>query len=238
MDNRVIVTPIWSRILLLIIDLILIIGFLKNIAGEGFIRSIIGFGFLIVILTILTISSFTVYQFGYFNISVKYLFGIIRKYDIYGIIGYAFFYSTGESSELSFRIYFENKTLYIMLPSNKSKNIALEFFEDNYERIKNENIEKIANNNMEIKINKRKKYIFCKEYFEQIKNTKRNIYYYSKDISKVEIRKFIYKKLFEKRTLIIQTYSGEKIKLDDHKCKGGIGLFEYLEENVKCGNCT
>jgi hypothetical protein len=91
---------------------------------------------------------------------------------------------------------------------------------------------------MEIKINKRCILRFDKEKFELIKNIKINVYYYTKDINKIELRKFKIKKSFENRTLIIQTHDGKKLKLNDAKCKGGIGLFEYLIENIKCGNGT
>jgi hypothetical protein len=238
MDNKTIVEPFWSKIPLLIIDLIMIGLFIGSFLNEGLnFRGDIVLGLFIVFLMFLTIGSFTTYQFKFYYILVKYPFGIIKKYDIEDVIGYIFD-TRGDSTGLRFIIYLGCKTLYITLSGDKSINTALEFFNENYERIKNKNIEKIINDAIEININKRNKLRFFKERFELIKGTKINIYYYNKDISKIELSKFVSKKLLEEKTLIIRTYDGKKLKLSDGKCKGGIGLFEYLIENIKCGNGT
>jgi hypothetical protein len=238
MNSKIIVQPLWSKILLIIIDLFLIVVLIKSIPDRGFILKYhILFILFLTIFVFLTISAFIEYQFNYYYISVKYPFGIIKKYDMDDVIGYKF-ETNNESGGLIFCIYVENKTLYITLSGSKSENIALEFFNNNYEKIKNKNIEKIINGVMEINLNKRKKYIFYKEKFEQIINKKVNVYYYDKDISRIEIKRFKLKKLFgkntfETKTLVMQTYDDKKIKLSDHKCKGGIGLFEYLENVQK-----
>jgi hypothetical protein len=237
MNNKTIVQPLWSGILVIIIDLILIGVFVDGIFDEGLSFRVLVFGLFIFFWAFLTIHSFTTYQFKFYDILVKYPFGIIKKYDIEDIIGYTFDWG-GESAGLFFKIYFENKTLYITLSGCKSENIALDFFNDNYKKIEDKNIEKIMNDVMEIKINKRNALRFSKEKFELIKNTRINVYYYAKNINKIELKKNRIGKGFEKRTLIIQTYDGEKLKLNDDKCKGGIGLFEYLVENIKCGNGT
>jgi hypothetical protein len=128
MNNKTIVQPLWQRILLIIIDLLMIGVFINSIFGEGLsFRVHIILGLFIFFWIFLTIHSFTTYQFKFYYILVKYPFGIIEKYDIEDIIGYRFGWEGGEASGLVFRIYFKSKTLNITLSGLKSENIALDF---------------------------------------------------------------------------------------------------------------
>ena len=177
----------------------------------------------------LAVVSFVKYVFTKDEIIFKYPLFKEKKYKINDIIGLEFVRINAENW---FIIYFENSKIKIEYSGKIFKEKIIEFYEDNKNKIIVKNIDKINNNGFAVTLSKNK-LIFFNNRIEIIgKNNK--TYYFDRDIKSI--------KSFEivriSKIINIVTNDNFKIKLISDKCKGGMGLFEYLMKNVNQTNCA
>jgi hypothetical protein len=188
----------------------------------GILFSIFYFGSIIFILTFY---SFTVYLIFDDKIIVKYPFMKKREYDISNIIGFNFDDYDGYGY---FKIYFINNSINITAHSKKAREVIKRFMDKHYEIIKNRNISKILNEYIEIKYNKSMKIYFYKDKIEIFKKSiLYKIYYYENDFIKC------YSKYSFGKCIVLYTKDNIKYVLKNNECNGGIGLFDFLLENIK-----
>ena len=157
------------------------------------------------------------YNFQKEIVSYKYPFFSEKSYKINEIIGWKFTYLKNANT---FDVFFENKMLSIDISSKKSREVINNFINDNYDIIKNHNIEKIKTEGYTVKINKKSSIIFYENDLMLV-NYKNKNYPYS-DIVGINIDAGWI------GTVNIFMKDGNKIKFNSFHCKGGIGLFEYL----------
>jgi hypothetical protein len=160
-------------------------------------------------------------------IIIKYPFMKGKKYFIENIVGFGYNRVPAESW---FIIYFDNEKIKMEVSGKKIKEKVKKFSEKYYEIIYKKNIDKIKSNGFEINLSG-KKLIFFDNRME-LSAGKEGVYYYDKDIKKIKYFEII----GQFKRLDIETRDNYKIKLLNNKCKGGIGLFEYLMEVIKCPN--
>ena len=103
------------------------------------------------------------------------------------------------------------------------------FYEDNKNKIKEKNIEIIKTEGFVVFLSKNK-YVFYNNRIE-ISGKKIGKYYYDKDIKSIKFSEII----GQFKMLDIVTNDNHKIRLLN-KCRSGMGLFEFLMDNVKCHN--
>jgi hypothetical protein len=121
------------------------------------------------------------------------------------------------------RIFFDKKYLDVELSSKNSKTIITKFINDNYDSIKERNISKIITKGFCVK---KSSIVFLEKNIELINYKKQNkLYLYT------EIDSIIYESSDFLVTIKIEMKDGNLIKFSNYDCKGGIGLFEYLDKN-------
>ncbi|MCL2293652.1 MAG: hypothetical protein FWC36_02135 [Spirochaetes bacterium] len=159
------------------------------------------------------------YNFSKYFIRCKYPFLPEREYKINEIIGWNI------PSRTAFIIYFESKKLKIDMSSKKSGYIINSFINENYDIIKERNIEKIKTEGYSVKVNKNSSIVFHENDFTLNNYKKQNTIYLYSDIQSLDwnynINFFV---------AVIHMKNGNKIKFNTNHSRGGIGLFEFINE--------
>jgi activator of 2-hydroxyglutaryl-CoA dehydratase len=174
-----------------------------------------------------TIVIFVKYIFTEEEIIIKYPLLKEQTYFIENIIGLDF---ERIGSENLFIIYFENKKLKMEFSDKRFKEKINKFYEANKSRIIEKNIETIKTNGFIVFLSK-SKYVFYNNRVE-ISGKKRGRYYYDKDIKSI----IFFEIVGQFKRLDIVTNDNHKIRLLNNKCKSGMGLFEFLIDNIKYPN--
>jgi biotin operon repressor len=184
----------------------------------------------ILFLSFLIIVLYVKYIISNDKIIIKYPFLHGKEYLLNNIVGYE---SQRIQAENQFIIYFNNKQKIKMEVSGKKLEELIKIFSEKYYKIiVDKNIETIKTNGFEVNI-RRNKLVFFSNRVEVIGKINK-IYYYDKDIEN-----FTYFEIINQfKRLDILTKDKYLIKLLSDKCMGGLGLFEYLNDIVKCHNDT
>ena len=226
MERKTYMRSLFSRVIIWFFNIFCIYNF-----GLGVITKDIQYIFISIIIMMflffLTIVIFVKYIFTEKEIIIKYPLLKEQIYFIENIIGLDF---ERIGAENWFIIYFKNKKIKMEFAGKKFREKVNKFYEDNKNKIKEKNIEIIKMEGFVVFLSKNK-YVFYNNRIE-ISGKKIGKYYYDKDI--ISIKYFEIVGQFKRLDII--TNDNHKIKLLNNKCKSGIGLFEFLMENVKCHN--
>jgi len=180
--------------------------------------------FIFVIINILFLyRCFIKYTFTKDEIILNYPFIPKKIYRIDELIGWNYIQSRYGNT---FNLFFDKKSIGLEITTKKSFEIINQFIYENYNNVKNKNIKKIKTKGYIIKINKNCSIIFYESYFELINYKKQNKIYSYSDIISLNIENNI---LLGSVNIIMKDKM--KITFLNYYCKGGIGLFEYLNEN-------
>jgi hypothetical protein len=193
---------------------------------------------------LLFISSIIVFLFFFYFLNIKYIFEHNnltiklpflkgKMYNLNNLIGYSFISET-KGGTILYLFFINDEKTGISLSGKKMKNYILNLLEKKRNFIKQSNINTIIENGLKFRLDKKQEIIFKKDYMEIIeKENFIGTYYYATDIKRMEILQYS-NTIFLK----IDLNDNRKIRFNDYKLKGGIGLFKYLIENVRCPNGT
>jgi len=219
-----------GKILVIFCDIVpvgLVINIIRSFNFSNF-GSIIAVFLFCALFFVLTFYIFTEYLIFDNKIIIKHPLIKEREFNLEHLIGFSYRESAEPFGE--FVIYFINNKISITVNNSKSNNIVNNFIKKYYEKVKNSNINKIINNNIEIDYKKNKIIIFYKDKMEIYNgNLVNKILYYSNNFEKCYLRRNALE-----NDLILITSENKKIILRNTKCKGGIGIYNYLMENIKC----
>jgi len=180
-----------------------------------------------IFLSVLTIRTFVKYIFIDDKIIFKYPFFKQRIYYIDDIIGLDF---ERNQAENWFIIYFENKKIKIENSGRKLRDKIKSFYDTNKNRIIEKNIEKINTTGFVVKISNNR-LVFYNNRIE-IAGKKNAVYYYDKDISSAHF----FEIEGDTKTLSIKASDNYVMHISSHKCKGGLGLYDFLLDRIKIPN--
>jgi hypothetical protein len=229
MERNVYKRPLFLKIIIWFFYVFCIYGLILDIITREFkfvFMPIIG----IVFLSVLMIIVYVKYIFSNDKIIIKYPFLHEKEYIINNIVGYE---SQRIQAENRFIIYFNNKQKVKMEISRKKLEELIKTFSEKYYKIiVDKNIETIKTNGFEVNIG-RNKLVFFSNRIEVVGKINK-IYYYDKDIENIKYFEIIN----QSKRLDIITKDKYLIKLLSDKCMGGLGLFEYLNDMIKCHNNT
>ena len=175
-----------------------------------------------------------------------------RKYDLDNLIGYSYkmcYKNILFQSDFMNRktpkliLYFENNENVEVSLMNEDKEYIENLLKEKHNSIEQKNIEKIINFGLKYKFDLYQYITFKKECIEIIwKHGIVETYYYEKDIKNMKIVQSKQENVPERYVsemasyLKIEFIDEKTIRLWDYEVNGGVGLFTYLTEKVKCPN--
>ncbi|GHU86785.1 hypothetical protein FACS189476_00730 [Spirochaetia bacterium] len=223
--NKIYFLPWYEKIVPIIFGLLSIFGIIYSttlIDNED--KYIVITGSIILFLVVLcSIEVFSVkYIFKDDRIIVKFPFFKEKTCYLKNVIGFAVRTIKQSSSII---IYSENSEIIIARNGKKLKQEIKEFENNNYMKVKNRNLKELEENGIKYAEKKNKIIMFYKDKIEIYKNdTKIKCYDYSKDIINIS---------FDSEILALYTSDNQKIGINIYKCKGRIGLFDYILYNKR-----
>ena len=168
------------------------------------------------------------YIFEHNNLTIKLPFLKGKMYSLNDLIGYSFISGT-KGGTILYLFFINGEKTSISLSGKKMENYILHLLEKKHNYIEQSNINTIIENGLRFKLNKKQEIIFKKDHIEIFeKEIIIGTYYYATDIKKMEILQYLNTKFLK-----IDFNDNRRIRFNDYKLKGGIGLFKYLMENVK-----